>query len=271
MFKFITNFLRDAAINAIEYLIDGSLNYTMDVALDPTASMQGLNISSLESYIVMVGLSYATMKFVLKIFTIYMLWSDGDSDNPPHILLINYIKALAFILSFGAIYDIFKSFIHEFGTKLIGSVTAASLGDANAMVPEGTGFFAIIVIIVGVICWFLVYISALKSAILLLILKIGFPLVASGTMDSNGGMFSTYIPKFLQVSFSLIIKLALTKWGLVLLMGANPIWAIIVLTAGNSVNELLKEFMLNTSGGIGSKISHGAMTASSLMRIFGKR
>lgn len=272
MFKFVTNFLRDAVINMLEYLMNGSLNYALDTALKPQSSMQGLDISSLEAYILGIGISYATMKFALKIFTVYMLWSDGDSDNPPHILLINYIKAIAFILAFSTIYDVFTDFMREFGQTIIGAISSVPTADVDNLVPENIGFFSIIMIIVGIICWIGTYFSALKSAVLLLVLKLGFPLIASGTMDSNGGMFSTYIPKFLQVAFSVVVKLALLKLGLVLLLNANPIWAIIVLTAGNSVNELLREFMLTTSGGgFGSKVSHATMTVSSLMRIFSKK
>ena len=272
MFNFIKDFLADVVKNMVEYLLDNLSNTLLGNIIDPTSSMNGISFEPIFNYMMGIVLSYCVLKFLMKLFNIYILGTDGDSDNPPSVLVINFIKALALILAFSSLYEIFIDIIKDIATNLLSSITSlptkSSYTLINELLPDGTGFLAIIIIIISIVMYIIRYIDCLKTAVLLLILRAGFPLVASGVMDSNGGMFSTYIQKFLQLSFTVITKLALLKLGLLLLLNNNPIWAAVVLTAGGKVGELLKEFMLTSQGGTG-RFSSATMTVSNLQRIYG--
>ncbi len=54
-----------------------------------------------------IGMSLIILKFLKKAFDIYGLWTDGDPDADPLLLLTNFIKAVAAALIFQWVYDIF--------------------------------------------------------------------------------------------------------------------------------------------------------------------
>ncbi len=269
MFKFITNFLQDILKDAIEFLLDKFLSGLLEKVIDPTSSMQGVDFISIQNYIIIVGISYCTLKFLIKILNTYMLYTDGDSDNPIHILVINYSKSLIFILLFKELYSVFIDIIREIGQNIISAISSTPT-DANAIDIISLGFMSIILLIVAIVLYIVLYIKSMVNATLLLILRIAFPLVASGTMDSNGGMLSTYLQKFLQLAFTAIVQIALLKFGLVLILNSQGIWAIIVLSSGAKVSELLKEFMLTSQGGMGG-FSSATMTVANLKRLLPTR
>lgn len=272
MFKFVQNFLAEGIINIFEYLSNKLSAILIATVLNPVSSMEGLSIDGIISYISAIGISYCTFKFLKKLLMQYMFWTDGDSDNPVHILVINYIISLALIFSFDSLYEVFTNLFEDIATNLVDSISGSQA--TVELVSENllaVGFFGMIVIIIGAIMYFGQYISCLTSAILLLVLRLGFPLVASGVMDSNNGILGTYMQKFVQLSLTIIVKMTLLKLGLFLLMTGNPIWAIVVLTASSKVTDLLKEFMLTTSGGGGmGRLSGGIATIANIRRIAGK-
>lgn len=268
MFIFISDFLKEVIKNSIEYIMQYLSMILFDLIVDPTSKMEGISFTPIFEFIKSIGISYCSLKFVLKLFNIYILRTDGDDDNPPQILLINFIKSLAFIFSFEDLFKVFIDIMEEISSQtlgLIGSVPSTDVTDK--LLPDTISFFAMIVILIGIVMYLILYIHCLKSGVLILVLRVGFPFVASGLMDANNGMFSTYIQKFLQLTFSVIIKMSLLKLGLVLLLNNHPIWSIIVLTAGSSVENMLKEFMLTSTGSFGKNISGGIMTLANIRRI----
>lgn len=273
MFKFMTGFLTDVVKESLQYILDKISMLLLAQIFNPTESINGINFDTINTYIIGVGISYCCFKFARKLLNTYILWTDEDADNPINILVINFIKSIAVILSFDVIYSTFVDIMTEIGEHFITDISSTATGSQDAieaLMPSDIGFIAILVILIAIIMYLISYISCLQTAVLLLILKTGFPLVASGLMDSNGGMFSTYIQKFLQLAFTGIIKLTLLKLSLVLLLNNNPLWCIIILTVGGKVAEMLKEFMLVPNGGLGGKISSGLMALSNIKRLMGK-
>ena len=53
------------------------------------------------------AMSLMVLKFLKKGFDIYVLWTDGDPDADPMLLLINFVRAVATALIFRWVYDIF--------------------------------------------------------------------------------------------------------------------------------------------------------------------
>lgn len=275
MFDFFTGFLKDVIKDGLTYLMNTLSGKLLDLVLNPTSSMNGINLSSVYLSIQGIAISYCCFKFARKLFSIYVLWTDGDSDNPPHILVINFIKSLALIWTFSSLYEFFIKIIQDIGTVIYESIQTLPEGEdpVEKLLPstETFGFFFLLVILIGIVLYLITWFSCMKSGVLLLILKIGFPFVASGVMDNNGGIFSSYVPKFLQMAFTVIVKVSLLKLGLLLLLTGNPLWAIVVLSAGSGVAEMLKEFMLvNSGGGFGGRVSSMAMLLSNLRRFGGR-
>lgn len=52
-----------------------------------------------------LGISLIVLKFLKKGFETYILWTEGDADADPLLLLTNFFKALAVAVSFPVLYE----------------------------------------------------------------------------------------------------------------------------------------------------------------------
>lgn len=273
MFNFISDFLKDLIKDALSYLIDNVSKVLLDNVINPEKSMDGISLDSVFSVIVATGISYCVLKFVIKLLNIYILGIDGDEDAPIQILVINFIKSMAIIYAFNDLYKIFIKIIEELGLKIINTISSLPSDQETILeklMPDNIGFFSLLVILIGIVMYLILYFKCLKTGVLMLILRMGFPFVASGVMDSNGGIYSTYIQKFLQLSFTIIVQMSMLKLGLLLLLNNNTLWSIVVLTSGAAVENTLKEFILTSGGSIGRGIGSTMMSLANLRRILSK-
>ena len=82
----------------------------------------------------------------------------------------------------------------------------------------------------------------------MLILRIGLPVACVGLLDSDKGVFRTYMQKFFQSTFSIIIQIALAKMGVGLMLNAHVFWGLAAVMLSVRTPKFLQEFMI-TSGG----------------------
>lgn len=66
-----------------------------------------------------LALSLMVLKFLKKGFDLYVLWTDGNPDTDPTMLLVNFVKAIATALMFRWIYDIFVEVCDSVTTTLL--------------------------------------------------------------------------------------------------------------------------------------------------------
>lgn len=60
-----------------------------------------------------IGLSLIVLKFLKKAFDIYVLWTDGDPDADPFLLLTNFVRAVGTALVFQWVYGLFVDICQE--------------------------------------------------------------------------------------------------------------------------------------------------------------
>ncbi len=66
-----------------------------------------------------IGLSLIILKFLKKAFDIYVLWTDGDPDADPFLLLTNFIRAVGTALVFQWLYGIFVDVFEDITETIV--------------------------------------------------------------------------------------------------------------------------------------------------------
>ncbi len=89
-------------------LIDGFLVNIIDICLYADKYMTGSGGSSLVNSIFDValgtGVSLIILKFLKKGFECYILWTDGDADSKPILILTRFAQAIIIAICFPILY-----------------------------------------------------------------------------------------------------------------------------------------------------------------------
>ncbi len=114
-----------------------------------------------------IGMSLIILKFLKKAFDIYVLWTDGDPDADPMLLLTNFVRAIATSLIFLWLYEIFVNVCRDI-TDTILTVINDNCEFTNAWVTAITsmGIVPAIAGLIFVICFLILYFSFMMSFIL---------------------------------------------------------------------------------------------------------
>ena len=197
-----------------------------------------------------LGISLIVLKFLKKGFETYVLWTEGDADADPLLLLTNFFKALAVAVSFPVLYGWLVEIVNEMTNKLLGAIGTGMQEDFSTLISgiASAGLFTAIVSLIFFIVFFFLYVQFLMRGLEMLILRIGLPVACVGLLDSDKGVFRTYMQKFFQSTFSIIIQIALAKLGVGLMLNAHVFWGLAAVMLSVRTPKFLQEFMI-TSGG----------------------
>lgn len=197
-----------------------------------------------------LGISLIVLKFLKKGFETYVLWTEGDADADPLLLLTNFFKALAVAVSFPVLYGWLVEIVNEMTNKLLSAIGTGMQEDFSTLISgiASAGLFTAIVSLIFFIVFFFLYVQFLMRGLEMLILRIGLPVACVGLLDSDKGVFRTYMQKFFQSTFSIIIQIALAKLGVGLMLNAHVFWGLAAVMLSVRTPKFLQEFMI-TSGG----------------------
>lgn len=200
-----------------------------------------------------VGINLIIIKFLKKGFEVYILWTDGDANSDPLILLTNFIKALAIAVSFSTMYQWLIVLIEELIDKVLSAIGVGMDANFSNIISSmaNLDIFVAIASLIYFIYFFRLYIQFLSRGIELLILRIGLPLACGGIMDANKGVFKTYIQKFLQASITVMLQVVLVKMGAALFINHHVFWGIAALKMAIQTPRMLQEFLVTSGGGGG--------------------
>lgn len=196
------------------------------------------------------GISLIVLKFLKKGFETYVLWTEGDADADPLLLLTNFFKSLAIAVSFPVLYGWLVDIVNELTNKLLTAIGAGMQEDFSTLISgiSSAGLFTAIVSLIFFIVFFFLYIQFLMRGLEMLILRIGLPVACVGLLDSDKGVFRTYMQKFFQSTLSIVIQIALAKLGVGLMLNAHVFWGLAAVMLSVRTPKFLQEFMI-TSGG----------------------
>lgn len=198
------------------------------------------------------GISLIILKFLKKGFERYILWTEGDADTDPIILLTGFFKALAVGICFPTLYGWLAEIVSDLSNELITMISKDMATDFGSIITGITsaGIFTGIVSIIFFICFFMLYIQFLTRGLEILILRIGLPLACVGLMDNDNGIFRSYIQKFFQSTMAVLVQIVLAKLGVALMLNTHVFWGLAALLLALRTPKFLQEFLI-VSGGQG--------------------
>ncbi len=198
------------------------------------------------------GVSLIILKFLRKGFDQYILWTEGDADSDPLILLTGFFKALAIAVSFPTLYGWLAEIIEDLTSQLITVISHDMQTDFTAIITgiSSAGLFTAIVTLIFFICFFLLYLQFLTRGLEIFILRVGLPLACVGLMDADKGVFRTYIQKFFQSTLAVLVQIVLAKMGVALMLNTHVFWGLAALLLALRTPRFLQEFII-VSGGQG--------------------
>ena len=201
------------------------------------------------------GVSLIVLKFLKKGFEQYILWTEGDADSDPLILLTGFFKALAIAVSFPTLYGWLAEIIEDLTDQLIKTISNGMETDFTSIITgiSSAGLFTAIVSLIFFICLFLLYLQFLSRGLEIFILRVGLPLACVGLMDSDNGVFRTYIQKFFQSTLAVLVQIVLAKMGVALMLNTHVFWGLGALLLALRTPRFLQEFII-VSGGHGGGI-----------------
>lgn len=249
-----------AVLNGSVAFIDEMLTSLVPMALNAdeymTATGGGSMVSVLFDILLGFGVSLIILKFLKKGFECYVMWMDGDPDTEPAYLVIRFIQAIAVAVCFPAMYDWLAEITQSLTDELMTAISADTNYDWQAWV-NGISSLGLVTAIFGlifVICYFVLYFQFLMRGLEIMILRIGLPLACVGLLDSDKGVFKSYINKFFQSTLAVMVQICLCKLGVGMMMNVsvmNILWGIACIVLAIKTPRFLSEFMVPTGGGAG--------------------
>jgi hypothetical protein len=200
------------------------------------------------------GVSLIVLKFLKKGFEQYILWTEGDADADPILMLTGFFKALAIAVSFPTLYSWLGRIIEDLTDKLIKAVSKGMVTDFTAIINgiSSAGLFTAIISLIFFICFFLLYLQFLMRGMEILILRIGLPVACVGLLDADKGVFRTYIQKFFQSTLAVLVQIVLAKIGVALMLNTHVFWGVAALMLAIKTPKFLQEFIIVSGGGAGA-------------------
>ena len=196
------------------------------------------------------GISLIVLKFLKKGFEQYVLWSEGDADTDPLIFLTGFFKALAIAVSFPTLYLWLATIIEDLTNKLIHIISNGMKTDFSTVISGITsaGLFTAIVSLIFFVCFFMLYLQFLMRGMEILILRIGLPIACIGILDTDKGVFRTYIQKFFQSTLAVLVQIVLAKIGVALMLNTHVFWGLAALMLAINTPKFLQEFIIVSGG-----------------------
>lgn len=250
-----------AVLNGAIAFIDEMLTGLIQIALYTDRYMTGISGSSMVEVLFEIllgfGVSMIILKFLKKGFECYVMWTDGDPDTEPTYLVMRFIQAIAVAICFPTLYGWMAEIAENLINQLLQGIGTSTSYDWQAWVNglESMGLVTAILGLIFVICFFMLYFQFLMRGLEIMILRSGIPLACVGLLDNDKGIFRTYINKFFQSTFSVVVQICLCKLGIGMLLNTginlNLFWGIACMALAIKTPKFLSEFMIPTGGGGG--------------------
>ena len=204
------------------------------------------------------GVSLIVLKFLKKGFDIYIGWSDGDPDGDPLLLVTGFLRALAVALCFPILYDAIISVTEELINQSLAYISdlssQQSLTDIIINAMSGNLFIALAALIL-IIVYLILWIQFMMRGIEMMIMRIGMPIVCTGLIDSDKGIFAPYMKKFFLNAATVLIQITLIKLSITIMVMGNFFYALAISFVAMRTPRFLQEFMLSVSGSGGSMVN----------------
>jgi hypothetical protein len=252
--EFVIMLLISAILTGCMLYVNTMLEGIVPIALhaeDYMDTLIGTNgVSGIFDIFFAFGVSLIILKFLKKGFERYILWTEGDADTEPIILLTGFFKALAVAICFPTLYDWLAEIVADMSSQVITIISEDMYTDFTAIITgiSTAGIFTGILSLIFFICFFMLYIQFLTRGLEILILRVGVPLACVGLMDNDNGVFRTYIQKFFQSTLAVMVQIVLAKLGVALMLNMHVFWGLAALLLALRTPKFLQEFIIVSGG-----------------------
>ena len=223
-----------------------------DVVFNPGAALAMITGVEFFSLLMPVsygfGISLIILKFLKKAFDIYVLWTDGDPDADPFLLLTNFVREVGTALIFQWLYQIFVDICRDITDQIMSAIsqgTSPTIEWVNAI--TSMGIVPAIAGLIFLICYLILLFSFMARGIEMMVMKIGVPLACVGLLDNDKGVFRAYINQFVKAFITTIVQIMLVKIGLSLMLNATMLSSQNIMW-GNSLHDGGNVHAKNTPG-----------------------
>ena len=146
-----------------------------------------------------VGISLIILKFLKKMFDVYVLWTDGDPDADPMLLMMNFIRAVGTALIFQWLYGLFVDICKDITESIVSTISDSSNFTQEWITGLATlGIVPILAGLVFMICYLILLFSFIARGIEMMIMQVGVPLACVGLLDNDKGIFKAYLNQIVK-------------------------------------------------------------------------
>ncbi len=257
-------FANDTMLNALYFMVFDSGQFFADST--------GVNFFSILMPVTYgVGISLIILKFLKKMFDVYVLWTDGDPDADPMLLMMNFIRAVGTALIFQWLYGLFVDICREITDTIISTISDNTNFTQEWITGLASG--GIVPALAGLIffiCFLILLFSFISRGIEMMIMVVGVPLACVGLLDNDKGIFKGYLNQIVKAFVTTIVQITLCKIGITLMLGAtftttmNIVMGIGCMISAISIPKLMREFLVPTGGDgkVGNTVFQSVHTVS---------
>lgn len=268
--------------NALLWMLESVLHVEMLLGGSFSNFLNTATISAAYQYMYTLASGLIVIKFLFKGFQIYVLWRDGDADASPQDMVIGVVQGIIVIISFPALYELMctttlqtaKGLMNAFGIgQIYDGQLAVIAGSAETF--AGMALIELILALIFIVLALVLCVKMIGRGFELLVLRLGVPIACIGLVDSDFGLFKSYMQIFFKALFTSIIQIVLMSLAFRVMTGLvflNLVGGIsIVITAFNA--PMIMQQMLVPSGrggGISQKVYATTTTINSIKAMLGK-
>lgn len=214
----------------------------------------------LSATILSISLSLITMKFLMKLFAVYIGGYEGDSSAPPTQIVLNYIRAIAAATSSVVLYGIFVDIMTEISERLLTAIHSnLSIPDIITMLIDGfagsLNLLAGIMRLVFFICFIVLLIKFFMMGAEMFVLRLFLPFACIGLIDSDKGIFAPVIKQMLNVGVTAVIQIILLRLSMFIVSKDQILPALAFVFLAMKTPRTMQFLMFTGGGGIGRAVT----------------
>lgn len=239
---------------------------TINISNNP---IRGENIQEAYNFVYGAVVLLVTLKFLWKGFNVYVLLRNGDSDVSPRNMVRGGICTVLYSLAFPLLYPVMVHWVQFMADGLI-DILVLGIGppeDFREFIESYTLGW-LFVLLAFIIITLIVSIMMIKRGGEVLVLRLGIPIAALGLIDSDSGIWKSYMSLLLRQMATSIVQAVCFSLGLRLMYAGEPlaiIMGIAIELLAVGAPKLMAQIMAPSGGGGGMQTIYAVSSVTRLL------
>lgn len=214
-----------------------------------------VDMSRLSATILTISLSLITLKFLMKLFAVYIGGYEGDASAPPTQIVINYVRAIAVATGSIVLYGVFVDIMEEIARQLLLAIHS-NLSIKDVIETLIDGFTSGLNLLVGIlrlvffICFIILLVKFFVMGAEMFVLRMFLPFACVGLIDSDKGIFAPVVKQMLNVGCTAIVQIILMRLAMFVASKEQILPAMAFILLAMKTPQTM-QFLMFTGGGGG--------------------